>query len=184
MWNVYAGERLLPDYNFLSLILAQDMSRKEGVKRDIVPLIQEFGINFFNFRHPSGRSILEEAIYSFNNDLLKAILRYVLKQKVKISFLTRDASEDSSSTSKPCNVIETSIAGRSPKTLCVVLKYLLRRVTHEDEIAKILTNSLVSILQRYKAIFTRAIRDRRLLSPGQEIKVHIRIQDFPYIVCC
>jgi len=101
----------------------------------------------------------------------------VLRKNVKISFLVRETSKDSTSRSKGHNMIEASIIGRSPKTLCVVLKYLLQRVTHEAEVATIMTHSLVRILQHYKAIFTRVIRDPRLLSPAQEIKVRFENSD-------
>jgi len=175
VWNAYASERLLPDYNFLSLTLDHYMSRTEGIIRDVLPLIDQFGINFFLFRHPSGMSILHEAIYHLNNCLLKSILQYVLKKKIRVSLLLPKVSHAWTSTSSDRNVIQASIAGRSPKTLGVALKYLLKRVTHEVEVASILTSSLVDILQVYPTIFIRTIRDPRLLSHGCEIEVSLKV---------
>jgi len=171
VWNVYASERLLPDYNFLSLNLGDDMSGKEGIKRNVLPLTDEFGINFFMFLHPSGMSILHEAIFQFNNYLLKAILHYVLKKEAKVSFLCSNKANVWAPTSEYHNLIEACVAGRSPKTLIIMLKYLLKRVTHETEVIAILTNSLVHILHTYPNIFIRTIRDSKMLGTMFEIEV-------------
>jgi len=147
------------------------MYRKEGIKQEVQPLINQFGVNFFNLRHSSGMSIFEEAICYFNSDLLRAILQYVLKKKIKVSFLMQKTLEGSTPISISHNVIEASIARRSPKTLGIVLKYLIRRVTHEVELAAILTRSLVLILPYYPSIFIHTIRDCNVLGPAHEIEV-------------
>lgn len=171
VWNVYASEQLLPDYNFLYLTLGDDISRKEGIKRDIVPLIDEVGINFFMFQHPSGMSLLDETIYHCNNHLLRAILIYVLKKRIKVSFLTREMLGTLLSKSHYHNAVEASVEKRSPNTLGIILKYLLKRVTHEVEVATILSSSLGDILQVYPTIFVRTIHDPRIWGAGHEIEV-------------
>lgn len=171
VWNAYASEQLLPDYNFLSLTLFNSTKRKEVIRKEIIDFIDRFGINFFMFLHPSGMSILHEAIYQFNNYLLKAILHYVLKKKVKVSFLCSNKAKVWAPTSEYHNLIEATIDGRSVKTLIVLIKYLLKRVTHEIEVIAILTESLESILQVYPNTFIRTIRDPRMLRLGQEIEV-------------
>lgn len=163
---------MLPDYSFLSLTLSHGINHKEGIKQDILPLIEEFGLNFFMFRHPSGMSILNKAICYFNSYLLRAILQYALKKKkIKVSFLISDKSQVWDPISSFLVANEEHVTKRSPKTLHVMLKYLLKRVTHEVEVERILTRSLVPILQHYPTIFIRTIRDPRLLAPGHEIEV-------------
>eukprot|EP00210_Caulerpa_lentillifera_P009187 g8759.t1 len=169
VWNAYASERLLPDYHFLALNGV--IENKEVIKKEIVPMIDLFGVNFFNFQHHNGITILNEALWYFNNDLSRTILQYALKKSIKVSFLISKTSISWRPISAFRNMIDTSIAGRSPHTLKVMLKYLLERVTHEVEIVTILGDSLIHILQECPRIFVGIIKDFRMLGLFHDIEV-------------
>eukprot|EP00210_Caulerpa_lentillifera_P009493 g9053.t1 len=169
VWNVYASENLLPDYHFLALNRATQS--KEAIKKEIGNMMSKFGINFFKFRHPSGMSVLDEAIWFLDNSFTRAILDYAAKDKIKVSFLCPSNPVVHLPMEKYGNIIENSIAARSPKTLKIALKYLLERVTQEAEISTILKQSLVHILQEYPQVFERVIRDPRILGSRHEIRV-------------
>lgn len=168
---MYASDQLLPDYNLLSLTLKHGINHREGIMQGILPLMDAFGTNFFMFRHSSGMSILNEAIYYFNSYLLRIILECAVRKRTKVSFLLSNKSQVWDPISSSLNVNKEHVTKRSPKTLYVMLKYLLKRVTHEVEVERILTHSLVPILQHYPTIFIRIIRDPRLFAPGHEIEV-------------
>eukprot|EP00210_Caulerpa_lentillifera_P009188 g8760.t1 len=177
VWNVYASESLLPDYHFLKLNDA--IGNKQAIKKEIVPMIDCFGSQFFNFQHPSGMSILEEAIWRFNNDLLKTILQYASKKETKVSFLHLKKSNFNVSKTKIDEVIQTSIEGKTitPLSLKVILTYLLKQVTHETEIVTILGYSLISIFQDYPRFLHRVVRDLKRSSLYHEIDVPERLFD-------
>eukprot|EP00210_Caulerpa_lentillifera_P009172 g8744.t1 len=169
VWNAYASESLLPDYHFLALNNA--IENKKAIKKEFVPMMDFFGVNLFQFRHPNGMSVLDEAIRHFNYDLLKTILQYASNKKVKISFLVPIMKGAYETPASYCNMVDVTMAGKSPKTLKIVLKYLFKRVTHETEIATILELSLEQILQEHPQVFKRVLCDPRILGSCYEIEV-------------
>eukprot|EP00210_Caulerpa_lentillifera_P009494 g9054.t1 len=169
VWNAYGSATLLPDYHFLSLNHA--IGSKSAIKNEVVQLIDTYGLNFIQFRHPSGLSILDEAMWYVNNTLIKTLLLYVSKKKVKVSFMFPRKNVDEKTPIGYSNMIEVLIAGKSPKTLKITLKYLLERVTHEAETATTFECSLPLILQKYPKIFACVIRDRKFLGSRHDIEV-------------
>lgn len=167
VWNAYASEGLLPDYH--SLDLNHDIKNKEAIRREIVPMIDSFGVNFFNFRQANKTSILDEAIWFSSNELLKTILKYALKKGVKVSFTIKNNPQIF--VDEVADYVEASIVRRSPDTLKVIVQYLLKRVCHEEEMAKVLADSLFHSLRDYPQIFHSVLQDPRLLGTGHEIEV-------------
>eukprot|EP00210_Caulerpa_lentillifera_P009189 g8761.t1 len=169
VWNAYSSDRLLPDYHFLDLNGA--IENKEAIKKEIIPMIDIFGANFFQFRHPSGMSVLNEAMWYFKNELSKTILQYAAKKKIKLTFLLLKLPHIWTPMSDYHNAIEATIARRSPHTLMLMLKYLLERVTHETEVVTILKHSFIYILQEYPRIFLHIVKDFRILGLWHDIEV-------------
>eukprot|EP00210_Caulerpa_lentillifera_P009517 g9076.t1 len=169
VWNVYGSATLLPDYHFLSLNHA--IGSRRAIKNEVAPMIDTYGLNFYQFRHPSGLSILDEALWYVNNILTKTLLHYAAKNKVKVSFMFPKEHNDKKTPINYSNMIEVLIDRKSPKTLKITLKYLLERVTHEAEAAMIFEHSLPLILQKYPKIFACVIRDRRFLGSRHDIEV-------------
>lgn len=171
VWNVYASEGLLPDYH--ALALNHDIESEEAIKKEIVPMIDRFGNNFFNFRHVSEVSILDGAVRYSNNTLLKTVLKYALKKEVKVSFLIKKKTKIWTQVCEDANYMEACIVGRSPKTLQIIVQYMLKRVCHEHELAKVLTRSLLDSLREYPHVFLLLMQNPELLGHQREIEVHL-----------
>eukprot|EP00210_Caulerpa_lentillifera_P006591 g6296.t1 len=169
VWNVYGSSHLLPDYHLLSVNGA--IGSKDAIKKQVVQMIEEFGVNFFQYRHPSGMSILNEAIWCLNNSLAKIILQYATKNKIKVSFSCPAILDVPVPMADLNNVTEVAIVGKSPKTLKITLKYLLDRVTHEADMCSMFKDSLLHILAEYPRIFAHVIQDVRVLGSQHKIEI-------------
>eukprot|EP00210_Caulerpa_lentillifera_P006590 g6295.t1 len=160
LWNIYASEDLLPDYHSFSLLYS--IKNKLLVRTKIQDQLNSFGANFFNFKHPSGLTLLTEATLNLNNDLLEIIFEYGKKNEVKVSFLM---PRDSKHKDTPChyhNAVEACLYKRSPEIVKLIMHYLLNRLTHEAELDSILTRSLTDVESLYGPIFDDVIHNTAL----------------------
>jgi len=151
------------------LALNHSIESKKAIRRDIVPMIDSFGVNFFNFRHANRLSILDEVVWCSKNELLRTILKYALKKEVKVSYIIKNSTQIWFS--EVADYVQASIFRTSPQTLRVILQYLLKRVCHEYEMAKVLADSLFHSLRDYPQIFHSTVQDPRLLGNMREIEV-------------
>ena len=69
------------------------------------------------------------------------------------------------------NGVELAIKNRSPEIASKIMEYLMKRVTHEDQMSRILKKSLVSMIQRYPKIFADTLHHPELFSTVADIRV-------------
>eukprot|EP00210_Caulerpa_lentillifera_P006592 g6297.t1 len=151
VWNIYASEDLLPEYQSLSLLY--EVKENSVVKKDIERLLASCGANFFNFRHPSGLTVLMEAALCLKRPLLEIILEYALKNQIKVSFLTQEYNRIQNPLSRYHNLVDACVHKSSPETVKIIMYYLVNQVTHETEFNLILTQSLANVHCSHYPIF-------------------------------
>eukprot|EP00210_Caulerpa_lentillifera_P009518 g9077.t1 len=170
VWTCYASEGLIPDYH--SLHLKYNLKKKEVVLDKIPPLLSAYGVNLISCLHPSGTSLLVQAIMNTNHSLIKVLLKYTVKKNIKISFwIRRGQSNDRNHTVEYENAVSISMKLRSPESVKTVMKYLIRRVTNEAEVADIMSCTLIKISCRYPQIFLHVIHNQDLLHELSETEV-------------
>eukprot|EP00210_Caulerpa_lentillifera_P009516 g9075.t1 len=161
VWNVYSSQHLLPDYHSLSLLY--EIKNKAVVRNDIQKQLTSFGPNFFNFKHPNGLTVLMDAILGLNKPLLEIILAYADNNKIKVSFLMpKEGEEEEDSHAVERNAVEACLHQRSPEIVNVIMRYLLKQITHEAEFDSILTRSLTDVQRTYGPIFDSVIHNTAL----------------------
>lgn len=80
-WSCYASHALLPSYH--SLKLRQCVQAPQQVKKQIRPLLKQFGANLINYVHPCDGSLLFGAVDDVRDEVLDAALGYVARHNRK-----------------------------------------------------------------------------------------------------
>ena len=75
------------------------------------------------------------------------------------------------------NGVELAIENRSPEIASKIIQYLMKRVTHEDQMSRILKTSLVPMIQRYPKIFAKTLHHPKLFSTVANIRVCFESRD-------
>ncbi|CAD7698159.1 unnamed protein product [Ostreobium quekettii] len=165
VWTPYATSGCIPDYNMVQAGRWGAGTVGDGVDE----LLTRHGVSLLNYPDESGMNILFQATQNNDIDLIRRLLAWVDKNKMKISMRTDMRGSDANSKRAP-NALQLALQRRSPEAARVLVEFLMSGVTTEAAQAEIFKESLLNVLRVYPSLFYDVMSDKRLfLTIGEHL---------------
>lgn len=172
VWTCYASDGMLPDYD--SFDLTSRWMENDVMLEKLESLLNQYGVSFMNCLHSCGTSFLVKAILKANPRVIEKLFKHALKCRIKISlFLKKELFVDGKLRSISLSLVVVSILTSAPLAVTAMMNYLVKRITHEQEVNDTLELTLNLIGFTYPNILFDVLNSPNLFGSCNEIKVRL-----------
>ncbi|CAD7696018.1 unnamed protein product [Ostreobium quekettii] len=159
VWQPEAAEGCIPDYYSLK------MSHAIEDRACMDKILQAFGPALFNYPNLMGMSLFLHAILDDNVDCVSMMIRWALKEDVKVSMFTYPVQG-----TERTNGLQMAINRRSPAIVRLLVNALLGGLTTEQVMVDVFQKSLLNLGEVYPSLLMEVIGDDRMLQSIGEMQ--------------
>lgn len=161
VWDVYASDGCIPMLQYLNLGNL-DACDKDACKDYLKDVFDRFGPSVLNYPNESGLTILLNAVYNTDIELVNFIFAWAKNNDVEVT-LSRKVKFPGEDKDVITNALDIAVRVRSPELVKIILENLLNGSTSLISASLIYRKSLVQLASVYPHLFCENMTEDRMM---------------------